>query len=242
MIILLRICIFIQIILVSQFAVAQKSGGLEISHLVGDYYIYTSYGDFKGTPFPSNGMYILTTEGAVLFDTPWDSLQFQPLLDSIKVKHGKEVVLCISTHFHDDRTAGLEYYKRKGIKTYSSKLTFDLCHDRNENQSQFYFLNDTTFNVGGKAFSTYYAGAGHTSDNIVIWCADEKILYGGCLVKSTETSSLGNLSDANLSEWKKSIKKIIRKYPRPNFVIPGHFAWTDSTALQHTLNLLRKGN
>lgn len=237
-----RILIFIQVLMLNHFANAQNEGRLKISPLVGGYYIFTSYGDFNGTLFPANGMYVITDAGAILFDTPWDSLQFQPLLDSIKVKHGREVVLCISTHFHDDRTAGLKYYKSKGIKTYSSKATFDLCRDRNENQSQFYFLNDTTFNVGGKAFSTYYAGAGHAPDNIVIWCADEKILYGGCLVKSTETSSLGNLSDANLSEWKKSIKKIIRKYPRPNFVIPGHFSWTDSTALQHTLNLLRKGN
>ena len=234
-----RILIFIQVLMLNHFANAQNDGRLKISPLVGDYYIFTSYGDFNGTRFPANGMYVITDAGAILFDTPWDSLQFQPLLDSIKVKHGREVVLCISTHFHDDRTAGLKYYKSKGIKTYSSKATFDLCRDRNENQSQFYFLNDTTFNVGGKAFSTYYAGAGHAPDNIVIWCEDEKILYGGCLVKSTETSSLGNLSDANLSEWKKSIKKIIRKYPRPNFVIPGHFSWTDSTALQHTLNLLR---
>lgn len=234
-----RILIFIQVLMLNHFANAQNDGRLKISPLVGDYYIFTSYGDFNGTLFPANGMYVITDAGAILFDTPWDSLQFQPLLDSIKVKHGREVVLCISTHFHDDRTAGLKYYKSKGIKTYSSKATFDLCRDRNENQSQFYFLNDTTFNVGGKAFSTYYAGAGHAPDNIVIWCEDEKILYGGCLVKSTETSSLGNLSDANLSEWKKSIKKIIRKYPRPNFVIPGHFSWTDSTALQHTLNLLR---
>src|SRR5450432_3210242 len=83
---------------------------LVISHLTGDFYIYTTYGSFEGGLVPSNSMYLVTTKGVVLFDTPWDSTQFQPLLDSIKMKHNKSVVFCISTHFHEDRTAGLENY------------------------------------------------------------------------------------------------------------------------------------
>jgi hypothetical protein len=38
-------------------------------------------------------MYLVTNQGVVLFDTPWDSTQFQQLLDSIKIKHGKDVVM-----------------------------------------------------------------------------------------------------------------------------------------------------
>src|SRR4051812_7924454 len=97
--------------------------GLVISHLTGDFYVYTTYGLFKGSPVPSNSMYLVTAKGVVLFDTPWDSTQFEPLLDSIKIRHGKEVVMCISTHFHEDRTAGLEFYRKKGIRTYTSKQT-----------------------------------------------------------------------------------------------------------------------
>src|SRR5579862_7019281 len=96
---------------------------LLISHLTGDFYVYTTYGMYKNKPVPANSMYMITSDGVVLFDTPWDSTQFQPLLDSIKVKHGKDVVLCISTHFHGDRTAGLEYYRQKGIKTFTTAKT-----------------------------------------------------------------------------------------------------------------------
>jgi metallo-beta-lactamase class B len=89
---------------------------LNISHLTGDFYIYTTYNTYQDSQVPANGMYLVTDKGVVLFDTPWDTTQFQPLLDSIQLKHHKSVVLCIATHFHSDKTAGLEYYKQQGLK------------------------------------------------------------------------------------------------------------------------------
>ena len=47
--------------------------------------------------------------------------------------------------------------------------------------------------MGQHAFQTYYGGQGHTPDNIVIWFDKEKILYGGCLVKS-DWRSKGSLT------------------------------------------------
>ncbi|MEN9303714.1 MAG: BlaB/IND/MUS family subclass metallo-beta-lactamase [Bacteroidota bacterium] len=217
----------------------EENLGLHISHLVGDYYVFTTYKQLNNQPFPSNGMYCVTADGVILFDTPWDTTQFQPLLDSIQSKHQKKVVMAIATHFHDDRTAGLEYYSTQGIKTYTSKLTYDLCLQNGEKQPTFYFINDTTFTLGKHQFSTYYPGEGHTKDNIVIWCEDAKILYVGCLVKSTENKGLGNLADANLNEWAATIKKVMKKYPKVHFVIPGHFSWSNKKALKHTLKLLK---
>lgn len=218
----------------------QVNKKLRIEHLTDNFYVYTTYKDLNGFMFPSNSMYLVTDNGVVLFDTPWDTTQFQPLLDSISVRHNKKVVLAVSTHYHDDRTAGLEFLKQKGVKTYSSKLTYDLCKEHNEKQAEFYFDNDTVFNIGNYKFETYYAGEGHTKDNIVIWFDEYQILYGGCLVKSTENKNLGNVADANLKVWAPTIKKVIKKYPKRKFVIPGHFGWTSNEGLEHTLKLLRQ--
>ncbi len=62
---------------------------LKISHLTGDFYIYTTYNTYQESQVPANGMYLVTNNGVVMFDTPWDTTQFQPLLDSIKLKHNK---------------------------------------------------------------------------------------------------------------------------------------------------------
>jgi len=85
---------------------------------------------------------------------------------------------------------------------------------------------------------TYYPGPGHTSDNIVIWFKDDQILYGGCLIKSTESKTLGNLSDANVFSWKKSLKNIDKKYPKPTIIIPGHQDWNSPHSLKYTMSLL----
>ncbi|MEJ7588142.1 MAG: BlaB/IND/MUS family subclass B1 metallo-beta-lactamase [Ferruginibacter sp.] len=211
---------------------------LKISPLTEAFYVYTTYSLYNKVPVPSNSMYLVTTEGIVMFDTPWDTTQFQVLLDSMELRHHQKVVLCLSTHFHADRTAGLSFLKQKGISTYSSKKTFDLCKIHKENIAAFYFVNDTSFTVGNHVFQAYYPGEGHSKDNIVVWFNKEKILYGGCFIKSTETNELGNIRDANLMEWPKSVRKVIKKFPRPAYVIPGHLGWENNKGLQHTLNLL----
>jgi len=213
---------------------------LNISHLTGDFYVYTTYGSDNGNPFPANSMYLVTSKGVVLFDTPWDSTQFQPLLDSIKIKHNQDVVLCISTHFHEDRTAGLEFYRRKGIKTYTTVQTDNLSKERNNKRAEFLIYKDTLFAIGQHRFQTYYGGQGHSPDNIVIWFDKEKILYGGCLVKSTEAANLGNLSDANVKAWTATITKIQHKFRNPTYIIPGHLDWHSKESLAHTLDLIQQ--
>ncbi len=213
---------------------------LKITHLSGDFYVFTTYRSFKGKPMSSNGMYLVTEKGVVMVDTPWDTTQFQPLLDSIKIKHNKNVVLCIATHSHEDRTGGLEYYKQKGIKTFTTKQTDLICKERNEKQAEFLILKDTVFTVGQYSFQTYYGGAGHTSDNIVLWFEKNKLLYGGCLVKSIEATDLGYLGDADTKQWTTTIRSIKKMFGKPTYVITGHQDWTDNNSLEHTLKLLRQ--
>jgi glyoxylase-like metal-dependent hydrolase (beta-lactamase superfamily II) len=213
---------------------------LKITPLTGDFYIYTTYNIYKGDQVPANGMYLVTSNGVLMIDTPWDSTQFQPLLDSIQSRHHKKVVLCIATHFHEDRTGGLEFYQRQGIKTYTTSQTDSFCKKENKKRAAFLLAKDSTFKFGQYSFQTYYGGPGHSPDNIVIWFQQAKILYGGCLIKSTEASDLGNLSDANVEAWATTIKKIQHAFKQPQFIIPGHLAWTSNRSLNHTLQLIEQ--
>ncbi len=185
-------------------------------------------------------MYVVSDSGIVMIDSPFDTTQFQPLLDSIEARHHKEVLMCIATHSHDDRTAGLAYCKKLGIKTYTSRQTDEISKRRNERRAAILINKDTLFRVGQYSFQTFYPGPGHAPDNIVIWFGKQKVLYGGCFVKSLESVDVGNLKDANIAAWKKSILKVQRQFPQPDFIIPGHFAWTSNQALQHTLQLIKE--
>lgn len=213
---------------------------LKISHLTGDFYIYTTYNTYQGSQLPANGVYLLTNNGVVLFDTPWDTLQFQPLLDSIKFKHNKNVTLCIATHWHSDRTEGLEYYKQKGIKTYTTFLTDELSKKNNNKRAEFLMTKDTVFNIGQYSFETYYPGEGHTADNIIVWFSKEKILYGGCLIKGADAENLGYLGDANTLEYETTLQNVQKKCPDPKFIIISHSDWNNLNSLKHSIKLARK--
>lgn len=215
---------------------------IKITHLTGDFFVFTTWRNYKGNTVSSHGLYLVTKEGVAMIDTPWDTTQFQPLLDSIELKHKQKVVLCIATHSHEDRTAGLEYYSSKGIKTYTSVMTDEFCVEKKEKRAQFHFKNDTTFKIGSYTFQTCFAGGAHTGDNIFIWFEKDKILYGGCAIKSTEASDLGNIKDADLKQWPITLKRIKQKFPSPEFIIPGHQDWNSTRSIDHTLELLKNSS
>lgn len=218
-----------------------QNNKLSITQLDGfdNFYLYTTYKDLDGFIYPSNSMYLVTTYGVVMFDTPWDTTQFQPLCDSIQKKHNKDIILCIATHHHEDRTNGLEFLINKGVKTFSSELTLELSKEHNEKQAKYVFNTDTIFNVGGYEFEIYYPEEGHTKDNIVIWFPKQKLLYGGCFIKSTEANNLGNMDEVNVRKWRKSAQHLLERYPNIEMIIPGHFIW-NKEALRHTIYLLKE--
>ncbi len=213
---------------------------LKISQLTGDFYIYTTYNTYEGSQIPANGMYLLANDGVVLFDTPWDTTQFQPLLDSIKLKHNKNVIMCIATHWHSDRTEGLEYYKQKGIKTYTTKLTDEWSKKNGKKRAEYLIEKDTLFKLGQYSFETYYPGQGHTEDNIVIWFDREKILYGGCLIKGAEATNLGYLGDGNILNYETTLTNVQKKYPVPRFIIVSHHDWNNINSLRNSIRLAKK--
>ena len=213
---------------------------LKIAHLTGDFYVFTTFNLYKGVRIPANGVYLIANNGVVMFDTPWDTTQFQPLLDSIRIRHNKNVTLCIATHFHEDRTGGLEYYRGQGIKTYTTKRTDELSKGSGKKRAEFLIDKDTVFTVGQYSFQTYFPGHGHAPDNIVIWFEKEKILYGGCLIKSVEDDDLGNLGDASVSDYTTTVRNVQIKCKVPKFVIPGHNSWSTTASLKHTLEMAQQ--
>lgn len=213
---------------------------LKITPLTDNFYVYTTYNFYEGNYIPAHGMYLITDNGAVLFDTPWDTTQFQPLLDSIQLKHNKSVSICIATHWHSDRTEGLAYYKRQGIKTYTTILTDQLSKANNKKRAEFLMTKDTLFNVGQYSFEVYYPGEGHTVDNIIVWFNKEKVLYGGCLIKGAEAENLGFLGDANTSAYETTLQNVKKKCPDPTFILVSHHNWTNLNSLNRSIELAKE--
>jgi metallo-beta-lactamase class B len=71
----------------------------------------------------------------------------------------------------------------------------------------------------------------------VIWFEKQKMLYGGCLVKSVDDKNLGNLGDASINDYAATIKNVQQKCKTPDYVIPGHNNWMNPNSLQHTFEM-----
>jgi glyoxylase-like metal-dependent hydrolase (beta-lactamase superfamily II) len=240
----MKLKLFVICLLLSATAIAQKQvKKIEIKHLTKNIYICVSFGYPPGDdePFPANSLLAVTPKGVVLINTPWGEEQTQQLVDSVKKRFNKKIIFCVGTHFHDDCVAGFNVLKKQGAKTYTSQHTYTLAKKENNELPQYTFTGDTTFTVGGITLQAYFPGAGHTKDNIVVWLPHDKILFGGCLVKSLETDSKGFTGDADLKQWPASIKTVQKRFKNAHYVIPGHQGWQGGlNQLSHTLHILNQ--
>lgn len=208
----------------------------------GSIFTYTTWQTYKDTPFPANGVFVITPTGAILIDSPWDTSQCAPLIQFIEQTFQKPVIACIVTHFHDDRTGSLDILHRLGIPSFSSFTTQHYAKMHRMPVPVATFPNDTIIDVSGEKIHFFYPGNGHTDDNCVVYFPNEKVLYGGCFIKDSEATTLGNLADANTQLWPQSIQKLLSTFPDIETVIPGHGRVGNVQIIYHTLELLKEYN
>nr|AVZ66165.1 metallo-beta-lactamase [Myroides odoratus]AVZ66167.1 metallo-beta-lactamase [Myroides odoratus] len=225
-------------VLIFSTLVYPQSDKLKIEPLNDHMYVYTTYQVFQGVEYSSNALYVVTDEGVILIDTPWDKDQYIPLVEHIRREHNKEIKWVITTHFHEDRSGGLDYFNKAGAETYTYALTNEILKQRNEPQATFTFGSTKQFNLGKEKIEVYFLGEGHSKDNTVVWFPEEAILYGGCLIKSAEATTIGNIVDGNVEAWPATIKAVKRKFKKAKVIIPGHDAWNQSGHLENTARIL----
>jgi glyoxylase-like metal-dependent hydrolase (beta-lactamase superfamily II) len=186
-----------------------------------------------GVVFPANGLVLERRGGSILIDTGYLPEQSELLFAWSKTMLASPIARAIATHFHNDRTGGIEGLKTRGVPTYASPLTCRLAAEHGMP------VAEPLKHFGGAPYrfaedcELFFPGPGHTSDNIVVWFAEQRVLFGGCLLKSTTSNGLGNTADSVVADWPASIRTMQSRYPRRALTIPGHgtiagdpVAWT----------------
>lgn len=217
-------------------------------------------------PWESNSMVIQASENeVVLIDTPYDSTATALLLNWIQTELKPQKITAINTGYHIDNLGGNACLRAHGIDIYGSDLTCELIEQRGaatqnqivswlkphqENYKKVYetmkfvapnkvynISEGLSLNIGKLNLEVFFPGESHAPDNVTVYIKELNILFGGCMVKSTESKNLGFTGDANMQEWPQSIRKIDEKYPGVRIIIPHHGQWGDRTLLDHTLLL-----
>lgn len=187
----------------------------------------------------ANGLLIVEGECAVLIDTPWTNEQTAQLLDWVKKELGAEPEYVVPTHSHQDCTGGLEEAQERGALIYSLEKTAEICEENNQITAQMTFSDSHAIKCGKIKVELHYHGPGHTVDNIVAWLPDKKILFGGCMVKSAESKTLGFIKEADLEKWPQTVRTLKEKYKDVILIIPGHGDPGGVELLENTLKLLK---
>lgn len=210
---------------------------LKVKIIEDGIYLHTSFEEITGWGVvASNGLVVLDNKDAYIIDTPISTKDTEALVTWIR-EQGFIVKGSISTHFHDDSAAGISYLNSVSIPTHASKLTNELIHKNGQQQAKYSFDSTSHWLVQDK-IEVFYPGAGHTRDNVVVWMPNQKILFGGCFVKSR---SLGNLSDAVVESWPTSAENLLSRYGTARLVVQGHGKVGDVSLLTKTLNLAIEG-
>jgi len=190
--------------------------------------------------FASNGMLVIKNGKALLIDTPVTNETTSKMVTYLKDSMGVQTVLFIGGHSHIDCIGGMQYLKNIGVKTILNERTESKCKELNLPLPDTTFDKYYFFKFEEIPVECRFVGGGHTVDNIVVYFPDQKILFGGCLVKSVPSNNLGNLNDAVVGEWKETIQRIIGLYPSIRYIIPGHGDLGGNNLLYHTIDLVDK--
>ncbi|WP_163321938.1 subclass B1 metallo-beta-lactamase [Draconibacterium mangrovi] len=232
-------------IITINFCYAQTDDKIEIDdniqlvHLQDSIFLHVTFDELENFGrFSSNGLVIIRNGHALLIDSPMDNEKTQKLTTYIQNSFSAQVEKHIACHFHNDCLGGITYLNSIVVESIANSMTIEKCKELGIPVPSTAFTDSLIFDFYGAPIECRYFGAGHSFDNITVWLPTEKILFGGCLVKSANSPNLGNLSDAVVNDWDATVQRVKTKYPDAKIIVPGHGALGGSELLCHTIDLV----
>jgi metallo-beta-lactamase class B len=142
----------------------------------------------------------------------------------------------VLTNHHPDRAGGADYWTSIGAETYATERTKALL-ERNwdallaETRKAFpdypslkrpipTIVVDGDFSLQEGRVRTLYFGPSHTDDGVFVHLPEERVLYGGCILKE----HLGNLAHANVAEYPRTLARLRDAKLEIETIVAGHWS------------------
>jgi len=225
----------------STFTDLQKAFPVTLSKIAENVWVHTSNYTIPGqAPIPVNGLVIVDGDDVILADAAWGELATLSLLETVEKEIGKPVTKLITTHFHPDRVMGVDAAEWKGVEVFTHPDTPILAAEKGYPvpNTSVAALKQPGSRIKVGNVEVAYPGPGHSQDNLVVYVPSAKILYGGDTVRGAESTTLGNISDADFKKWAESLAWVKATYPEAKLVVPGHGKGADLRLIDHTTEML----
>lgn len=214
---------------------------LQIRRIADHIYMYTEWADMeKWGRVGCNGLVVTNGRKGFLIDSPTTPEQTASLSQWLENTLRVKLKGFVPGHWHADCTGGLEWLNGQGVRTYAGERTNKILAEKGLPVAKQTFADSLVIRLGKTRIACYYLGGGHATDNIVVWIPAEKVLFGGCMIKDTESAAIGNTSDAApLSEWLNTVEKTENRFPQARIIVPGHGEQGGKELFRHTKEILK---
>lgn len=221
--------------------IIQINNDIQLIEITTNFYIHLSFtNDDTFGRFSSNGAIVIKNGKALMIDTPVNMEDTKEITNYLANKMNVKVTTFIGGHYHNDCIGGMQHLKENGVMCVLGKKTKEKCIAYNLPLPDTTFEETLDFIFEDIKVNCRYFGGGHTNDNIVVYFPDYKILFGGCLIKSLESKTMGNIADAVLNEWGPTVIKVQHAFNDVKVIIPGHGEPGGKELLTHTIQLVTK--
>jgi metallo-beta-lactamase class B len=200
-----------------------------------------------------NSVVYVGDKGVTVIGATWTPETARLLAAQIHKVTQKAVIEVVNTNYHPDRAGGNVYWKSIEAKIISTQMTYDfLQSDWDEivgwtrgaipSYPNIPLVLPTvtyrgTFELHGGRVRILYLGPSHTADGVFVHFPEEKVLYGGCILKE----ELGNLSFANVEEYPRTLRRLQEMKMEIETIVAGHYSPTHGPELiDDYLELLKK--
>ena len=201
----------------------------------------------------SNSAFIVTKNGVLVFDTGSSTVIGQAIKEVIAGVTDLPVRWIINSHAHGDHWLGNAVFKDTVEHIYSTEqVAARIISDGQDWVDRFFQMTegasgqsailppDTYIDerlellLGEKKVTLFLSGNSHSPGDILLWLADEKVLFAGDVIYSDRMPST---LDSNLSQWIELLS--VLEEMRAEVVIPGHGEVTDNDGVRQLKTLLQ---
>lgn len=220
-----------------------KGADIELRPVSRHVWLHESWAQVPGFGRVSaNGLVVVGSRGAVVVDSSWTNAQMAWLLDRVKQATGKQALGVVATHWHNDRAGGFAEANRRGVPTIAEARTDRILATKKLARPTHPFTSVHQLDLGGVKLEVFFPGAGHSTDNTVVYVADDRVLFGGCLIRAGTSNWIGNLSDADVSSWPATMLAVEKRYRDVSIVVPGHGRRGGAELIRHTHELATRAS
>lgn len=206
--------------------------------------------------FMSNAGFVVTRDGVVVFDALATPALGEAMIVAIKTVTSQPIKKVIVSHYHADHFYGLQAFKRLGADIIAheagqSYLHSDLAQQRLEQRKTelFPWVDEHTvvtgadrwlhfpkenkvhrFELGGMQFHIIDSSGAHSTEDLLLFVDNERVLFAGDLYFSGRIPFVGN---ADSRVWLATLDRLLDV--KPAIVIPGHGAASRQTQIDMQL-------